>query len=931
MDFQPYDKEITSMKTLNTSIAAVAAFAVAAGLCHAAEVRAPAEPMSVWFDKPARSFHESCVLGNGRLGAMDFGGVAKERIVLNESSIWSGGPYDGNKYDAYKCLPEVREKLFAGDISGASGVLGNSFRYADGVSGWGDINQFGSYQTLGDLIVDFDNSPEAKLSSPSGHSAGDGNGIENTVDGNAGSKWCVNNGNTPVSWQMCLPAAQTVTSYAFTSGNDVPGRDPRSWVLEGSADGKAWVELDRRMLDKPFEKRFQTKTFAIVRPRPLRYYRFTFAPTSIGTFQVAEISLAGAVKPPPTVVGDGYRRDLNLMQGVAHTQYRRKGVTFTRDLVVSKPDEVIALSLKADKLGALSFSAALVRKQDATTRVNGGVYVLEGRLPFNKPGGGGKGIRYSALLGATSKGGKVSVTDQGLAIQGADEVTLIVSAGTDWKDEGFVKLARRRLDAALAKPFDALRESAVADHRSYMERCQLTLPEGKNSKLPTPDRVRLQESTPDPSLAALYFQFGRHLVVSGSRPDSQLPTNLQGIWAEEYDTPWRGDFHSNINLQMNYWPVEAANLSDCHLPLLRFIRNVAKEGQKTAKAYFNAPGWMANHTQNPWYDTAPSFLPACIGPTCGAWLAQHIWLHYAFTQDQAFLREYYPVLRGAAQFMQAVLVEDPKTHELVVVPSNSPENSYAYTDKSGRRQTTALCLGSTFDQQITRDLLKNTAAAARILGIDAEFAKNLDATRARLAPTRTNAAGRIMEWNEDFEETEVTHRHCSHLWGLCPGSEINPGTPELYRGARLSLERRGDASTGWSMAWKANFWARLHEGDRASKLLSMLIGRGAPNLFCLHAPFQIDGNFGGCAAVTEMLLQSQEATADGQPVLELLPALPTAWATGKVSGLRARGGFTVDIQWKDGKVVTYLIASPEPRKVKVRIHGETKTTKSEKL
>jgi len=278
-----------------------------------------------------------------------------------------------------------------------------------------------------------------------------------------------------------------------------------------------------------------------------------------------------------------------------------------------------------------------------------------------------------------------------------------------------------------------------------------------------------------------------------------------------------------------------------------------------------------------------------------------------------------------------VLVEDPKTHELVVVPSNSPENSYAYTDKSGRRQTTALCLGSTFDQQITRDLLKNTAAAARILGIDAEFAKNLDATRARLAPTRTNAAGRIMEWNEDFEETEVTHRHCSHLWGLCPGSEINPGTPELYRGARLSLERRGDASTGWSMAWKANFWARLHEGDRASKLLSMLIGRGAPNLFCLHAPFQIDGNFGGCAAVTEMLLQSQEATADGQPVLELLPALPTAWATGKVSGLRARGGFTVDIQWKDGKVVTYLIASPEPRKVKVRIHGETKTTKSEKL
>ena len=454
---------------------------------------------------------------------------------------------------------------------------------------------------------------------------------------------------------------------------------------------------------------------------------------------------------------------------------------------------------------------------------------------------------------------------------------------------------------------------------------------GPNSRLPTPDRVRAAERTPDPQLAALYFQFGRHLMVSGSRPDSQLPTNLQGIWAEEYDTPWRGDFHSNINLQMNYWPAEPANLSDCHLPLLRFIRCVAKEGEKTAQAYFNAPGWMANHTQNPWYDTSPSNLSACAGPTCGAWLAQHVWLHYAFSQDKQFLRDYYPIMRGASQFILAVLVENPKTHELVIVPSNSPENSYAYRDSHGNRQSTALCFGSTFDQQITRELLKNTAAAARILSVDEKFAKTLDAARDRLAPTRVNAEGRIMEWQEDFEETDIHHRHCSHLWGLCPGSEINPSTPELYRGARLSLERRGDASTGWSMAWKANFWARLHDGDRAEKLLSMLIGRGAPNLFCLHAPFQIDGNFGGCAAVAEMLLQSQETTAGGQPVLELLPALPKSWCTGRVEGLRARGGFTVDIQWKDGQITDYRIASAEPRAVAVRIHGQMKTVQAQKL
>ncbi len=919
-----------SSRLFYVSCVVLAVVAASAGIGQAADVPAPDEPMSVWFDKPGRTFHESCVLGNGRLGAMDLGGVHKDRIVLNESSLWSGGPYDGNNYAAYKCLPEVREKLLAGDISGAWGALNKGFRYAEGVSGWGDINQFGCYQTLGDLMVSFGSqAPETKVSSPSGHENGDGKTIANCVDGDSGTKWCVDKAGKAVIWQIELLKEKAVASYSLTSADDVPSRDPQVWVLEGSADGKAWTELDRRSPGKPFERRHQTKTFDIAKPVAFRLYRFTFTPQE-AYFQVAEIALAGIDVAAPQSVPDGYRRDLNLMTGVATTRYVQDRVVFTRELVVSKPDEVIALRLKADKPGALTFTAALARKQDATARAEGNVHRIEGQLPFNKPGGGGQGMRYLALLGANVKSGRVSATERGVAVEGADDVTLIVSAGTDWTNREFASLVRQRLDAALAKPFDAIRDGAVADHRRYMERVKLTLPEGPNSKRPTPDRVKAQEGSPDPSLAVLYFQFGRHLVVSGSRPDSQLPTNLQGIWAEEYDTPWRGDFHSNINLQMNYWPVETANLSDCHLPLLRFIRNMVPEGQKTAKAYFNAPGWMANHTQNPWYDTAPSFLPACIGPTCGAWLAQHVWLHYAFTQDKAYLREYYPILRGASEFMQAVLVENPKTRELVVLPSNSPENSYAYTDKSGEKQRTALCVGSTFDQQITRELLKNTAAAARILGMDEAFAKSLDATRARLAPTRVNADGRIMEWQEDFEETEINHRHCSHLWGLCPGSEIHPATPELYKGARLSLERRGDASTGWSMAWKANFWARLHDGDRANKLLAMLIGRGAPNLFCLHAPFQIDGNFGGCAAVPEMLLQSQETTNDGEPVLELLPALPASWHTGKVSGLRARGNFQVDMEWKDGKVATYRIASAEPHEVKVRMNGQTKTVKAEK-
>lgn len=775
----------------------------AANANPASVASAPAEPMSVWFVAPAKTFHQSCVLGNGRLGAMDLGGVGQERIVLNESSVWTGGPYDGNRYDAYQCLPEVRSNLFAGNIGAAQRELDRNFGYAEGIRGWGDRDQFGTYQTLGDLTLQFD--------------------------------------------------APAVPPTKDAAGNALPD----------------------------------------------------YA---------------------------GYRRDLNLVRGVAHTEYTRDGVRYTRDLVVSKPDEVIALRLKADKPGALFFTAALSRKEHAVTAAKDGWQWLEGQLPFNKPKGAtGQGVRYLAVLGATAKGGTVTASESGLAFVGADEVTLIVSAGTDLCDKGYVAATRKRLTRALAKSFERILDAATADHAAFMNRCQVTLPQGPNSHLPTPERVRLAQTNSDPALAALYFQFGRHLLVSGSRPDSQLPTNLQGLWAEEYDTPWRGDFHSNINLQMNYWPAELANLSDCHLPLMRFMEGVAREGAKTARAYYNAPGWMANHTQNPWFETAPSNLGACVGPTCGAWLAQHIWTHYAYTLDRSFLKKYYPLMRGASEFCQAVLVQDPKTGLLVTVPSNSPENGYRYKDRDGKTQSTSFCVGSTFDLQIIRALLAQTAAAARVLGLDKDFAKSLDATRARLMPTRVNAEGRIMEWQEDFEETDIHHRHCSHLWGLYPGTEINPQAPELFKGARLSLERRGDASTGWSMAWKANFWARMQDGDHANTLVTMLIGRGAPNLFCLHAPFQIDGNFGGCAAVGEMLMQSHELTPDGQPIIRLLPALPTTWATGSAQGLRARGNFTVDLNWQDGKVTDYRISSPKPGPVTIVLNGETKTVPAQRL
>lgn len=771
---------------------------------------APAEPLSVWFDAPARfshekncpaaarapaaeactqcqgkaDFHESSPVGNGRLGAMDCGGVASERIILNESSVWSGGVYDWNQADAWKAVPEIRQRLFAGDIAGANEILGQHFHWADGTKRF-EPTQFGCYQTLGDLKIDFQ----------------------------------------------------------------------------------------------------------------------------------------GAAGP-----ATGYCRSLDLMRGLVRTEYTRDGIRFTRELVVSKEQEAILLRLTADKPGALSFTATLARPAQATVKADGHVMVLAGQLTFDRPGG--QGLRYRGELGVKATGGTVTVSDQGVQVAGADAVTLVVSAGTDMFDREFAATVRKRLEAALAMPFEEVREAAAADHRRYMERCILELPASEMARRPTPERLknlRQKNGAADPSLPALFFQFGRHLLVSGSRPDSQLPTNLQGIWAEELKTPWNGDFHSNINLQMNYWPAEVTGLSDCHLPLLRFIEKISHPGEATAKAYYNAPGWLCFHTQSAWGYTAPSNLSAGSGSTCGAWLAQHLWMHYEFTGDQAFLRQAYPVLKGASQFFCATLAEDPKNGWLVTAPSNSPENAYAIPggqpDAKGRKPSTALCIGATYDLQIIRDLFANTAAAARILQVDEPFARELDAKRAKLAPTRVNQAGRIMEWLEDFEETEVHHRHNSHLWGLYPGSEINAvATPALFAGAKASLERRGDGGTGWSMAWKTCLWARLRDGDRTARLLGNLMGDAYPNLFgrCTGV-FQIDCVYGATAAIAEMLVQSQDAT------IALLPAIPAAWVQGSVSGLRARGGFSVDITWEKGSLSGAILHGP-PGVQAVVVSGTQRTT-----
>ncbi|MCM1094423.1 MAG: glycoside hydrolase family 95 protein [Lachnospiraceae bacterium] len=646
-----------------------------------------------------------------------------------------------------------------------------------------------------------------------------------------------------------------------------------------------------------------------------------------GAYQtLADLNIDFKYQSPSSEPTD-YIRYLDLRDATAYTEYKIGDITYRQECSVPRGKEVMLYHISASSPGAISFTASLSRPERATVAGAGKDRIMiSGTLESGIDGH--DGVKYAAVAGITASGSDAttSSTDSTLTVTGADEAWIVIGAATSYLyGATYMTKAEYDVNSAISSGKIAqIQKEGQENHKALFDRATVKFEESDISRLPTNRRIEEFRYKDDPSLAALYYNYGRYLLICSTLPGA-LPPNLQGLWANEVWTPWNGDYHTNINVQMNHWQVEPGNLHELHRPLIDLVKRSVESGEHTAKVFYgnDAQGWVMHMMTNPWQFTEPGEHPSWGATnTGGAWLCAHLWEHYLYSLDKQYLSEIYPILKGASQFFHSTMIKEPRHGYLVTAPSSSPENTFFFGKDSVE---TSVCMGPAMDSQIIRELFSNTIEAATTLGVDRELADSLSEDLKLLPPIQIGSDGRIMEWLEEYKEVDPRHRHVSHLYALHPGNEISPTmTPQLAEAARKTLDTRGDAGTGWSRAWKINFWARLGDGNRAYSLFKSLLtpaytaekphhGPGTfPNLFCSHPPFQMDGNWGGAAGIGEMLVQSHEG------FINLLPALPDALGSGSLHGFKVRGGATIEeMTWHDGRVEKVILTGGPSRQIRL--------------